>query len=424
MNGRPPASPPTPIGGRAASSRYRTMKTTAVLLAAVAAFTALTLPSGASASGSWDVTGFIGAEMQGFAERGQFAGQSGEGNISLFVQPEVYWRSDRHRLSLVGYARWDQRDSERSHVDLREAHWGYEANTWDLVVGVSKVFWGVTESRHLVDVINQTDLVEDIDQEDKLGQPMVNLNFQRDFGRFELFLLPWFRERTFPGEDGRFRPSLLVDTDNPLYESRDEQEHVDVAFRYSHYFGDVDVGLHVFDGTSREPSFVLGPDGDRLLPLYEQMTQYGVDLQYTRDAWLWKLEAIARHTRNDDFAAVVGGLEYSFYGVGGSDADLGLLVEYQYDDRNAAAPPVLSDNDWFAGVRLTMNDASDTSVLIGAAIDADSEELFFNLEAERRFGDSLSAELRLRAFRHAEPGGLLQTLEQDDYVQLRLSWYY
>ena len=392
----------------------------------VAAAIALAAPTGAAFAGTWDVTGYAGVEMQGFAESGQFARQSGETNASLFVQPEFYWRSDegRHRVSVVGYARWDQRDSERSHADVREAYWGYEAENWDLVLGVSKVFWGVTESRHLVDVVNQTDLVEDIDQEDKLGQPMVNLNLQRSFGRFEFYVLPWFRERTFPGLDGRFRPALRVDTDNALYESRDEEEHVDLAFRYSHYFGDVDVGFHVFDGTAREPGFLPSADGERLLPFYEQMTQVGLDLQYTQDAWLWKLEAIARNAGSDDFAAVVGGLEYSIYGIGGSGADLGLLLEYQYDGRNKAAPPTLSDNDWFAGLRLTMNDASDTAVLIGAAVDTESEEVFFNVEAERRFGDSLSAELRLRAFRRAQAGGLLETLEQDDYVQLRLSWYY
>ncbi len=378
------------------------------------------------AAGTWDLAGYAGVEVQGYAKGGQFAGQSAEANGSFILQPELYWRHDegRHRLSLVGYGRWDQRDSERTHADVREAYWGYEANSWDIVLGVSKVFWGVTESRHLVDIVNQTDLVEDIDQEDKLGQPMLNLNLQRAYGRFEFYVLPWFRERTFPGLDGRFRPALRVDTDNALFESRDEEEHVDLAFRYSHYFGDVDVGLHFFDGTSREPSFLLSDDGERLLPFYEQITQVGLDLQYTREAWLWKLEAVARSSRSDDFAAVVGGLEYSFYGIAGTGADLGLLVEYQYDGRNEAAPPVLSDNDWFGGLRLTLNDASDTSVLVGAVVDADNQETFFNLEAERRFGDSLSAELRLRAFRHAEAGGLLGTLEQDDYVQLRLSWYY
>ena len=47
--------------------------------------------------------------------------------------------------------------------------------TGRLLVGAAKVFWGTAESRHLVDIINQTDAVEDIDEEDKLGQPMVKV---------------------------------------------------------------------------------------------------------------------------------------------------------------------------------------------------------------------------------------------------------
>ena len=50
----------------------------------------------------------------------------------------------------------------------------------ELRVGIGRVFWGVTESYKLVDVINQTDLVENVDHEDKLGQPLVNLTFVRD----------------------------------------------------------------------------------------------------------------------------------------------------------------------------------------------------------------------------------------------------
>ena len=89
---------------------------------------------------------------------------------------------------------------------LREAYWAYEDWSYkgteiELLVGINKVFWGVTESVHLVDIVNQTDLVEDLDQEDKLGQPMVNLALQHDWGLLNIYLLPYFRERTFPGID-------------------------------------------------------------------------------------------------------------------------------------------------------------------------------------------------------------------------------
>ena len=77
-------------------------------------------------------------------------------------------------------------------------------------VGIRKEFWGVTEFQHLVDVINQTDGVEDFDGEDKLGQQMVNLSLVNDWGIVDLFLLPGFRERTYAGEEGRLRGPLVV----------------------------------------------------------------------------------------------------------------------------------------------------------------------------------------------------------------------
>lgn len=397
----------------------RSILQTALLLVAI--FAAST-----SSAEDWDLTGFVGFDTQGFWLDGRYQGQENGLNPSLMLQPEFYWRSDdsRQRVTIVGFARLDSVDDERSHADLREAYWGIDGDGWDLTAGISKVFWGVTESRHLVDVINQTDLVESIDEESKLGQPLVNFNLQRDYGRFGLYVMPYFRERTFPGIDGRFRAPLVVDTDNPIYESADEEHHIDLALRYSHYIGDVDIGAHVFEGTSREARFVIAPEGDRLLPVYDQMTQFGVDVQYTAEAWLWKLEAIARDTRVDSFLAAVGGFEYTFYGVKNSSADVGVLFEYLYDGRNSISPPTGSDNDLFIGTRLAFNDANDSSVLAGVAVDLNTQELFLNIEAERRFTDNLSVELQLRTFMNAEPGDALFTVEQDDYVQLRLSWYY
>ena len=373
-----------------------------------------------------DITGFVGLDTQAFWLDGQYQGQENGLNPSLMLQPEFYWRSDdgQQRISIVGFARLDSVDDERSHADLREAYWGIDGKDWDLTAGISKIFWGVTESRHLVDVINQTDLVESIDEESKLGQPLVNLNLQRDYGRFGLYVMPYFRERTFPGIDGRFRAPLVVDTDDPIYESSNEEHHIDLALRYSHYIGDVDIGAHVFAGTAREARFVVAAEGDRLLPVYDQMTQIGVDVQYTAEAWLWKLEAITRDTRVDSFLAAVGGFEYTFYGVRDSSADVGVLLEYLYDGRNGLSPPTASDDDLFIGARLALNDADNTSVLAGVAVDLDTQELFLNIEAERRFGDNLSVELQLRTFMNAAPGDALFLLERDDYLQLRLSWYY
>ncbi|TNE94901.1 MAG: hypothetical protein EP324_01000 [Gammaproteobacteria bacterium] len=346
--------------------------------------------------------------------------------MSVSAEWEARWRSEDgdQRASFIPFARWDENDEERRHLDLREAYWAFEGDQFEVLVGFNKVFWGVTESVHLVDIVNQTDLVEDIDQEDKLGQPMVNLAVQKDWGLLNVYLLPYFRERTFPGLDGRFRSPLPVDWDDADYESGAKEKHVDVALRYSHYFGDVDIGLYYFRGTSREPRLLLADNGRELKPFYDQIDQVGLDLQYTRDAWLWKLEAIVRDGFDETFAAGVAGFEYTFYQVNETDADIGILLEYQYDERSSLEPVSTADNDVFMGVRWSLNDPQDTAILVGAVVDKKTSETFFNIEAERRFGDSISLELRLRTITNAEQDEPLYSFSRDDYIQLQLSRYF
>jgi hypothetical protein len=63
-------------------------------------------------------------------------------------------------------------------------------------------------------------------------------------------------------------------------------------------------------------------------------------------------------------------------------------------------------------------------VLAGAVIDIDTRETFLNVEASRRFGDSISFDARLRLFGNARPGEATYWLEGDDYLEVSLSWYY
>lgn len=367
----------------------------------------------------------VGLETRGFFQDPLFSGQEHDFNASLSITPEWQWRSEdrKHRFSAIAFVRWDQQDDERSHGDLRELYWSYLDGAWTTLVGINKVFWGVTESVHLVDVINQTDLVEDLDQEDKLGQLMIQLSRQQDWGRMDLFILPRFRERTFPGAESRFGLGQPVSSE-ASYESSAKASHTDVALRYAHYFGGLDVGLYGFKGTNREPLLIPQSSGDVLGPHYQQMRQLGVDLQYTTDAWLWKMEAIYRDTQLDQFWAAVGGFEYTFYQINNSDADLGVLLEYQHDDRSAGSAQTLADNDLFLAARWALNDSNDTSLLGGFSRDLDTGSTFINIEAETRLTDHLMAEMRLRAFTNTEPSDPLHVFNRNDYVQLRLNWYY
>lgn len=385
------------------------------------------LPGSPARGGEVDISGSLEVQARAFWHEPAWAGQDDRAlQPTVASTTEIRWYNEagNQRAAFIPYLRWDATDEERSLADLREAYWAFEGDGYELLVGANMVFWGVTESVHLVDIINQTDFAGDIDGEDKLGQPMLSLMLQRDWGQLVAFAMPYFRERTFAGDDGRFRPPLAVEADNALYESADERNHVDLALRYSHFIGDVDIGLNVFSGTSREPRFVPAPNGQSLLPVYDQINQFGVDVQYTREAWLWKLEAIARDGATHSFTAAVGGFEYTLYQIRQSAADVGLLLEYQYDGRNAFEPVTIADNDVFAAARLALNDIQDTAVLAGVSYDTQTGETFVNIEAERRFGDNWFGELRLRTFSGAAQSDTTFWLRKDDYLQVSLSRYF
>jgi hypothetical protein len=137
-----------------------------------------------------ELTGQISAEARLFAN--EPAHQDQERNSgSLALQLEYYQLLDGgSSITLVPFYRYDNADPERTHFDMREMNYNLLMDDIEFRIGIGKVFWGATEFVHLVDIVNQTDLVEDLDGEDKLGQPMVQLIVPLDWGALDLFLLP------------------------------------------------------------------------------------------------------------------------------------------------------------------------------------------------------------------------------------------
>jgi hypothetical protein len=371
-----------------------------------------------------ELSGYLAGEYRYFQHESAFE-QPSQHQASFVAAPEFYveWADGDQSLLFSPFLRVDGEDDERTHADIRELQWMLVKDDWELRAGVGKVFWGVTESQHLVDVINQTDLVENSDTEDKLGQPMINLSLFKEWGALDLFVLPYFRERTFAGESGRLRSGLIVDTDNAQYESGAKQHHLDFAVRWSHTLGDWDVGVSHFYGTNREPIFQLNPTMDKLIPFYEIMHQTGLDIQKTSGAWLWKLEAIRRETRTETFTALTGGLEYTFYGVMESNIDVGVIAEYLFDDRNNQLVTPFED-DVLLGTRITWNDEQSTELLVGMIQDMTSSDYSWNIEASRRVGGRWKASLEGRFFHSTNTQSALASINDDDYIQLELARYF
>ncbi|MEM7569433.1 MAG: hypothetical protein AAF337_06535 [Pseudomonadota bacterium] len=347
---------------------------------------------------------------------------------SIAAQPTLEWQvTEGHAFKITGFGRVDAADSRRTHAEVREAKYTGQFGNVQFTAGFDTLFWGTTESFHLVDIINQIDGVEDIDDEDKRGELMVAGSLVTKLGTFSAYAMPLARQRTFPGADGRPNGPLLVDMDQALYDGSDDPWHFSFAGRYFGSFDMVDLGLSYFNGIARDPRLTLGFDDDNpaqavLIPNYDQIEQVGIDAQITAGPLLLKGEAIHQWSDFGDYTAFIAGFEYTlFNSIGG--ADIGLLSEFLYDDRGEGAP-LPFEEDVFVGVRAGFNDTRNTEVLAGAIIDLDGDGTFINVEASTRLGEKWRISLDARILTQSNQPSAFQAFQDDDFVQLRVQRYF
>jgi hypothetical protein len=441
------------------------------------------LAAGCSLSAeAWVVEGAVEAQVRHF-----YAQPDDPTSASLALRPQfrLDWDGARHRIEGELFQRLDSGDPSRTHGDVRSLYYQRIERDWEASVGLRRAYWGVTESRQLVDILNQADFVEDLDAEDKLGQPVIAASWiSRDAGSFDLFLLPYQRARTFPGVDGHPRIPFPVDAASARYESRHRQRHLDRALRWRGRFGSLDLNLSLFDGTAREPDLLPclrqgsdfegtedGPNcdlasgfvppeqplpelvvdllqaagllpGDEeqeqafieeqtprvlanlvLVPDYARLRQLGVDAQFISGGWALKLEALLREQRGVRSAAAVGGFEYTLPRFFDSGWDVGLLAEYLYDERRTLINARF-DNDLFLATRVGLNDVAGTQILAGYFMDRRGDDQLLQIEASRRLGAHWRAELKLRHFEQVPGNDFTAFIDDEDMISLSVERFF
>ncbi len=363
--------------------------------------------------------GEISFENRSFNEQGLFGQEKNHSSFTL--SPEFYFESEDQNISFTfkPKIRRDSKDDERNLFDIQDLSLIKVKNTHEIRIGIRRDFWGVTETVHRVDIINQTDQVDSFDGEDKLGQPMLNLSLERDWGVLDLYALIGFRERTFAGKEGRLRAPFLIDTNSVMYESGAENLRTDFAFRWSQSYRDLELALSHFSGTAREPE-IINKNENLKVPYYGIIDQTGLEILYIVGGLAIKIEAITRSGQDDRFSAATAGFEYTQIGILSSRLDLGWIAEFNYDDRYEKSPLAL-------GTRLTFNDIHDSQILSGILRHEETGETNVFVEASRRIKNCCRLSFESIYFNGGNDSNTLPNmfkyLRKDDFIRFEFIYY-
>lgn len=416
-------------------------------------------------NGSWD--GEFGLQYRQFYRYADVppsapAQDMDTSSASLLAHYNSQWNDGKNSFVLSPFMRYDSMDPARSHIDLREMMWTWDRDKWTWRAGVGKVFWGVSEANHLVDVVNQTDMVEDIKGEDKLGQPMLRATHRGNWGTVDMFVMTGFRERTLPSSYGRPGSGLALQDYAVTYQSADKNMQPEVAMRWSKSLGALDIGVSGFIGNNRVPQ-LLTTGGIPLLGLatspapfvvnldtiqarfaaltpaqqaavtsalqsnssiyYSRLAQFGIDASYLVGDWTFKFEGVNRDIGNDTYMAGMIGAERTYSGIFHKPWDITYYIEYNNDSRGQNSQAVLQ-NDLFLGARLALNDEASTEFKLGGFFDLASADRSMRLEINRRLSDKWKARFIGQSFYVRDTQDVLYMYHDDSYAQIDLIRYF
>ena len=365
--------------------------------------------------------GYIQPEFSYFIDgKGKY--NQSEDKSSVFGQGTfiTYLHEDSSKITIRAIGRYDDKDNNRTYFDLQKFKYEYFLDDATLSIGNDIIFWGVNESFHVVDIINQSNLAENLAGTKKLGQPMLALSLYDEIGDVSIYVMPYFRERIFPGNNGRPRYAAEIEKDTVSYESSKEEKKVDIAIRFSKVVDDFDIGISHFRGNARDPELTVNQSTLKLDQYYPILSQTSIDIQATKESWLYKLEALTGKVESENHIKIAGGVEYTFYGVNDSPQDLGIVAEYLFDDRSSNP----FNNETALAIRWNKNDIYATTLLAGAYLDLRGDSNRFFCEYEKRLSDDLKLFLDASLNGHINSKDFTYAFSEDSSLTIKIAKYF
>ncbi len=305
------------------------------------------------------------------------------------------------------------------HGDLSEFNTLYTADNFDFLIGSTIEFWGVVESRNIVDIVNQIDFLEDVNGKQKLGQPLTRLNYYLENGTLSSYLFFGFRDREFTSQTERFGAQPEIRGSSAQYEAGNYGV-TGSAIRLQQNLSLGDFSFHLYSGLDRNPSLVPVIDFDNTVfisPIYEKIEQAGIEAYMPIGNVALKYEGVFRSRNNEDHSAHVMGFEQSIFNVFKKPLDMTYFVEYLYDDRSQSAPLTIYQNDLFLGLRLSYTQNTPLTIKFGLLKDMEFDESFVSTDIEKNITDNSTFIINGRFFIDVNNASPLTIVENDSYIK-------
>ena len=359
---------------------------------------------------------------------------------------------DGTSFTFTPFYRYDAGDSERTHADVRDAYvlmYGdLGDDEWELRLGVDRVFWGVVESRPLVDIVNQTDLVEHPDEKTKLGQPMAHVTWSGEWGALEFFGLTWHRPRTFPGRTAACVPGNSSTTREPPTRPRRKNGTSISPAASAAALGRSTSASACSTAPAASPpccrrrqcrpsapnwswhrttrksaSMVWTPRSPRASGC-SSWRPYTVPARKTagpiQDSVSWSCirhsDTRRRTTRPSSRASNTRSIR-----CGESEADLSLIAEWAHDERGERATNAF-ESDILLAARLGLNDEEGTEFILSILESLEYSSRVLSAEFKRRLTDSWSLHVEGLAYAEIEEEDVMYSVRRGSFIAASLAY--
>lgn len=358
----------------------------------------------------------------------------------------------REKVRVVG--RVGAIDEDRSNLVVEEAWAQWRSKYLRVFAGVQLVTWTATEAFHPADVINSRNFDGNVENPDKIGEPMVSVNLRLAGVHLTGYYMPVRMDPILPGGSSRLSfGDAGVSLGDPLWAGRDgtlDDGHFEHqwAARLATTLGSADVALHAIQHNDRgQPGVAIdvfdaapGAGGSPTpRPVYSFVTQFGLTYAHAISDFVVKLEGAHRRFEDahdnleyvlvaggdkPDHTVVAAGIEYGWSYEGAGQATLILEGQAILDVDDAEQRKALSpfQRDALVGYRHDFDDVAGTNLTLGAIVDLEGDAVLGTFTFRRRIGEtwSVAADARLTF----AGDGLLEAIDGSHFAQLTLARHF